>query len=563
MTASVRLLPLILAFFSISCLGYDRITGQPFASRSEVIAKNGMAATSQPLATQVALDILKQGGSAVDAAIAANAMLGLVEPTGSGIGGDLFAIVWDAKEEKLVGLNASGRSPRQLTKAVFAERGLHQIPKFGPLPVSVPGAVDGWFALHDKFGKLSMSALLTPSIKYAREGFPVSEIIAYYWQMNQERIGHYDGFAETFLIDGKVPQKGDVFKNPGLAVTYEKIATGGRDAFYKGDIARTIDAYMKSQGGFLSYQDLSSHTSEWVEPVSANYRGYDVWELPPNGQGIAALQILNVLEHYDIEGMGFNSADYIHTFVEAKKLAFEDRAKFYADPDFNDIPVDWLISKEYAAKRQKLIDNEHAANRVDAGIYEGDTIYLTVADKEGNMVSLIQSNYRGMGSGMTPPGLGFILQNRGEMFTLEEGHFNEYRPGKRPFHTIIPAFVTRNGKPVMSFGVMGGGTQPQMHAQIIVNILDFGMNLQEAGDAPRILHSGSSSPTGALMTDGGYVSLESGFSETVQRELMERGHKLQRVVGAFGGYQAIAWDEQKGVYFGASETRKDGQAAGY
>jgi len=538
MTASVRLLPLILAFFSISCLGYDRITGQPFASRSEVIAKNGMAATSQPLATQVALDILKQGGSAVDAAIAANAMLGLVEPTGSGIGGDLFAIVWDAKEEKLVGLNASGRSPRQLTKAVFAERGLHQIPKFGPLPVSVPGAVDGWFALHEKFGKLPMSALLTPSIKYAREGFPVSEVIAYYWQMNQERIGHYDGFAETFLIDGKVPQKGDVFKNPGLAVTYEKIATGGRDAFYKGDIARTIDAYMKSQGGFLSYQDLSSHTSEWVEPVSANYRGYDVWELPPNGQGIAALQILNVLEHYDIEGMGFNSADYIHTFVEAKKLAFEDRAKFYADPDFNDIPVDWLISKE-------------------------DTIYLTVADKEGNMVSLIQSNYRGMGSGMTPPGLGFILQNRGEMFTLEEGHFNEYRPGKRPFHTIIPAFVTRNGKPVMSFGVMGGGTQPQMHAQIIVNILDFGMNLQEAGDAPRILHSGSSSPTGALMTDGGYVSLESGFSETVQRELMERGHKLQRVVGAFGGYQAIAWDEQKGVYFGASETRKDGQAAGY
>ena len=561
MIASVRLLPLILAFFSISCLGYDRITGHPFASRSEVIAKNGMAATSQPLATQVALDILKQGGSAVDAAIAANAMLGLVEPTGSGIGGDLFAIVWDAKEEKLVGLNASGRSPRQLTKAVFAERGLHQIPKFGPLPVSVPGAVDGWFALHEKFGKLPMSALLTPSIKYAREGFPVSEVIAYYWQMNQERIGHYDGFAETFLIDGKVPQKGDVFKNPGLAVTYEKIATGGRDAFYKGDIARTIDAYMKSQGGFLSYQDLSSHTSEWVI-CSANYHGYDVWGLPPNGQGIAALQILNG-EHYDIEGMGFNSTDYIHTFVEAKKLAFEDRAKFYADPDFNDIPVDWLISKEYAAKRQKLIDNERAANRVDAGIYEGDTIYLTVADKEGNMVSLIQSNYRGMGSGMTPPGLGFILQNRGEMFTLEEGHFNEYRPGKRPFHTIIPAFVTRNGKPVMSFGVMGGGTQPQMHAQIIVNILDFGMNLQEAGDAPRILHSGSSSPTGALMTDGGYVSLESGFSETVQRELMERGHKLQRVVGAFGGYQAIAWDEQKGVYFGASETRKDGQAAGY
>ena len=563
MALKVRVFALISVIFSTASLAYDRITGEPFASRSEVIAQHGMAATSQPLATQVALDILKQGGSAVDAAIAANAMLGLVEPTGSGVGGDLFAIVWDAKEKKLTGLNASGRSPRQLTKSVFAERGLNKIPKFGPLPVSVPGAVDGWFKLHERFGTLPMTALLTPAIEYARNGFPVSELIAYYWEMNHARIGHYDGFAETFLIDGKLPQKGDIFKNPGLAVTYEKIATGGRDAFYKGDIAHTIDAYMKAQGGFLSYQDMSTHTSQWVEPVSANYRGYDVWELPPNGQGIAALQILNILERYDIEGMGFGSTDYIHTFVEAKKLAFEDRAKFYADPDFNTIPVDWLISKEYAKQRQQLIDEEKAAKRVDAGIYDGDTIYLTVADKDGNMVSLIQSNYRGMGSGMTPPGLGFILQNRGEMFTLEEGHYNEYRPGKRPFHTIIPAFVTRNGEPVMSFGVMGGGTQPQMHAQIIVNILDFGMNLQEAGDAPRILHSGSSSPTGELMLDGGYVSLESGFSEKVQRELMERGHTLQRVVGAYGGYQAIAWDARKKVYYGASESRKDGQAAGY
>ena len=550
-------------FVSHFANGYDRITGKPFASRSEVIAQNGMVATSQPLATQVALDILKQGGNAIDAAIAANAMLGLVEPTGSGVGGDLFAMVWYAEENKLYGLNASGRSPRQLTADVFTEKGLTQIPKFGPLPVSVPGAVDGWFELHNKFGTLPMSTLLTPAIRYARNGFPVSELIAYYWQVNAERIGHYEGFAETFLINGKLPQKGDIFKNPGLAVTYEKIATGGRDAFYKGDIARIIDAYMKSQGGYLSYQDLSSHTSEWVEPVSANYRGYDVWELPPNGQGIAALQILNILERYDIEGMGFDSADYIHTFVEAKKLAFEDRAKFYADPEFNAIPVDWLISKAYARERQALIDNEKAATRVDAGRYEGDTVYLTVADKEGNMVSLIQSNYRGMGSGMTPPGLGFVLQNRGELFTLEKGHFNEFRPGKRPFHTIIPAFVTRNGEPILSFGVMGGGTQPQMHAQIIVNLLDFGMNLQEAGDAPRILHSGSSSPTGALMRDGGYVSLESGFSEEVQRELMKRGHTLQREVGVFGGYQAIAWDKQKKVYIGASESRKDGQAAGY
>lgn len=563
MAIHLKLPLLVLIFLTTSVCAYDRITGQPFASRSEVIAQNGMAATSQPLATQVALDILKKGGSAVDAAIAANAMLGLVEPTGCGIGGDLFAIVWDAKEKKLAGLNASGRSPRQLTKDVFAKRGHNKIPKFGPLPVSVPGAVDGWFELHSKYGKLPMATLLTPAIEYAREGFPVSELIAYYWEKNVERIGHYPGFSDTFLVNGKAPKKGDVFKNPGLAVTYEKIATGGRDAFYKGDIARTIDVYMKEQGGFLSYQDLASHQSEWIAPVSANYRGYDVWELPPNGQGIAALQILNILEQYDIEGMGFNSSEYVHTFVEAKKLAFEDRAKFYADPDFNEIPVNWLISKAYAQQRQKLINAEKAATRVDAGIYEGDTIYLTVADKDGNMVSLIQSNYRGMGSGMTPPGLGFILQNRGEMFTLEEGHFNEYRPGKRPFHTIIPAFVTRNGEPVMSFGVMGGGAQPQMHAQIIVNILDFGMNLQEAGDAPRILHSGSSSPTGELMLDGGYVSLESGFDEAVQRELMEKGHTLRRVVGAFGGYQAIAWDAQKEVYLGASESRKDGQAAGY
>ena len=563
MAIHLKLPLLVLIFLTTSVCAYDRITGQPFASRSEVIAQNGMAATSQPLATQVALDILKKGGSAVDAAIAANAMLGLVEPTGCGIGGDLFAIVWDAKEKKLAGLNASGRSPRQLTKDVFAKRGHNKIPKFGPLPVSVPGAVDGWFELHSKYGKLPMATLLTPAIEYAREGFPVSELIAYYWEKNVERIGHYPGFSDTFLVNGKAPKKGEIFKNPGLAVTYEKIATGGRDAFYKGDIARTIDVYMKEQGGFLSYQDLASHQSEWIAPVSANYRGYDVWELPPNGQGIAALQILNILEQYDIEGMGFNSSEYVHTFVEAKKLAFEDRAKFYADPDFNEIPVNWLISKAYAQQRQKLINAEKAATRVDAGIYEGDTIYLTVADKDGNMVSLIQSNYRGMGSGMTPPGLGFILQNRGEMFTLEEGHFNEYRPGKRPFHTIIPAFVTRNGEPVMSFGVMGGGAQPQMHAQIIVNILDFGMNLQEAGDAPRILHSGSSSPTGELMLDGGYVSLESGFDEAVQRELMEKGHTLRRVVGAFGGYQAIAWDAQKEVYLGASESRKDGQAAGY
>lgn len=542
---------------------YDRVTGKPFATRSEVIAQNGMAATSQPLATQVALDILKKGGNAVDAAIAANAMLGLVEPTGCGIGGDLFAIVWDAETKQLYGLNASGRSPLGLDLEDFKEKGLDAIPKFGPLPVSVPGTVDGWFMLSERFGSLPMQTLLAPSIEYARKGFPVSELIAYYFERNQVRIGDYPGFNDTFTSNGKTPGKGEIFKNPRLANTYEKIATGGRDVFYKGDIARTISTFMESQGGYLSYKDMAAHYSEWVEPVSSNYRGYDIWELPPNGQGIAALQILNILELYDIPSMQRDSAEFVHTFVEAKKLAFEDRAKFYADPAFNNIPVDWLISKEYAKERQQLINPAQAAKRIDAGRNEGDTIYLTVADSKGNMVSLIQSNYRGMGSGMIPTDLGFVLQNRGEMFALQEGHFNQYEPGKRPFHTIIPAFITKDNKPIMSFGVMGGGTQPQMHAQIVINMIDFGMNLQEAGDAPRILHSGSSTPEGKVMLDGGYVSLESGFSYETRRELMKKGHTIRDVVGAFGGYQAILYDAKNNVYYGASESRKDGHAAGY
>ena len=542
---------------------YDRVTGQTFASRSEVIAQQGMAATSQPLATQVALDILKSGGNAIDAAIAANAMLGLVEPTGCGIGGDLYAIIWDAKTQQLHGLNASGRSPQSLTLDYFKEQRLTTIPKFGALPVSVPGAVDGWFAMHGKFGSKPMTELLAPAIQYARDGFPVSELISYYLHRSIARIGQYEGFKETYMPNGKMPNTGEIFKNPMLAATYEKIATGGRDAFYKGDIARTIDSYMQRQGGFLSYADLASHTSTWVEPVSANYRGYDVWELPPNGQGIAALQILNIMERYDVEGMGFGSPEYIHTFVEAKKLAFADRAKFYADMDFNTIPVDTLISKQYAAQRQALIDANKAAKRVDAGLNEGDTIYLTVADKEGNMVSLIQSNFRGMGSGMTPTGLGFVLQNRGELFALDPTHFNAYAPNKRPFQTIIPAFITKNNQPFMSFGVMGGGAQPQMHAQVVMNMIDFAMNTQEAGDAPRILHSGSAQPTGTEMTDGGYVSLESGFSVATRRELIKKGHVLRDVSGAFGGYQAIRYDKQNNVYFGASESRKDGHAAGY
>lgn len=544
-------------------MGQDRITGREFATRSEVIAPHGMAATSQPLATQVALDILKQGGTAIDAAIAADAMLGLTEPTGSGIGGDLFAIVWDAKTKRLYGLNASGRSPRSLSLDYFKENGYDKIPAHGPLPVSVPGCVDGWFELHQKFGKLDMKDILQPTIEYARKGFPVSEVIAYYWE-SARGLSRYPNVADTYMPKGHTPVKGEMHTNPYLANTLEKIAKGGRDAFYKGDMAHTIADFIQEQGGFLSYEDLATHSSEWVEPISANYRGYDVWELPPNGQGTAALQILNILEGYDLAAMGFGSADYIHHFVEAKKLAFEDRAKYYADPAFNELPIDELISKEYAAERRELINPERAARRYDAGkIEQGNTIYLTVADQYGNMISFIQSNYRGLGSGMVPPELGFMLQDRGELFSLEEGHFNVYEPGKRPFHTIIPAFITKDGKPWVSFGVMGGSMQPQGHAQIVINLVDFGMNLQEAGDAPRIRHTGSSQPTGEVMRNGGTVNLESGIKWEVIQELMSRGHNVDWTKGGYGGYQAIMWDPVQKVYYGASESRKDGQAAGY
>ena len=546
--------------------GYDRVTGLPHASRSEVIAPHGMAATSQPLATQIALDILKAGGTAVDAAIAANAALGLMEPTGCGIGGDLFAIVWDAENRELTGLNASGRAPAAMTIEYFRDNGMKSIPPLGPLPVSVPGAVDGWYELHGRYGRLPMTEILAPAIEYARNGFPVSEVIAYYMGRNKRHVEAYPGFAETYMPDGDTPKKGEIFRNPRLAKTYEMIAEGGRDVFYEGEIARTIDAFMAEQGGLLRYEDLANHRSEWVTPVSTNYRGWDVYELPPNGQGIAALQILNILEAYDIRSMGFGSAEYIHLFVEAKKLAYEDRARYYADMDFADVPVEWLISKEYADQRRKLISMTEASQSLPAGdakLEDGDTIYLTVADKEGNMVSLIQSNFRGMGSGMIPGELGFMLQDRAELFSLDPDHANALQPGKRPFHTIIPAFVMKDGKPLLSFGVMGGSMQPQGHVQIIVNMLDFGMNLQEAGDAARVRHGGSSQPTGEIMTDGGTVFLEDGFDEKTRQALEKRGHALGDSDGSFGGYQGILRDHEQGVYYGASEVRKDGQAAGY
>lgn len=550
-----------LAMITTTVQAYDRITGAAFASRSEVIAQHGMVATSQPLATQVGLDILKAGGNAIDAAIAANAMLGLVEPTGCGIGGDLFALVWDAKKRKLFGLNASGRSPASLSLETLRAQG-KSIPPYGPLPVSVPGAVDGWFELHKRFGKAPMQTILQPAIHYADGGFPVSELIAFYMQRSAKRLKHYPGFSEVFMPQGRMPQKGEVFSNPSLANAYRLLASQGRDAFYKGAIAQEIARYMQANGGYLTGKDLAKHRSDWVAPVSSNYRGYDVWELPPNGQGIAALQILNIMEQYDVAAMGHRSADFVHTFVEAKKLAFADRAKYYADPTFSNIPTATLISKTYAQKRKALIGSR-ASLRDHAGPIDGDTIYLTTADKDGNMVSLIQSNFRGMGSGMTIAKYGFVLQDRGQLFTLQDNHANQYAPSKRPFHTIIPGFVSKDGKPWLSFGVMGGATQPQMHAQIVMNLIDFDMNLQEAGDAPRILHTGSSQPTGESMLDGGFISLERGFPLETQQALQRKGHKLQDSLGAFGGYQAIMRDLNSGVYYGASESRKDGAAAGF
>jgi len=555
-----KILSVIMTFvLSVPVFAQDRITGHDFASRSEVIAASGMATTSQPLATQVALDILKRGGNAIDAAIAANAVLGVVEPTGCGIGGDLFALIWSAERDKLYGLNASGRSPRSLKLEYFKDNGYDVIPPFGPLPVSVPGCVDGWFEMHEMFGRLSIREILQPAINYARNGFPVTELIAFYLERNTQILAEYPNIKSVYMPGGKCPSKGEIFKNPLLANTLEKIVKGGRNEFYRGTIARDIAAFMQKQGGFLSYEDLSRHHSEWVEPVSTNYRGYDVWELPPNGQGIAALQILNILEGLDIAGMGFGSTEYIHVFTEAKKLAFEDRAKFYADPLFAKAPVSQLISKRYAAERRKQINPQRAARIYNAGITEaGNTVYLTVADREGNMVSLIQSNYRGMGSGMCPTGLGFVLQNRGEMFSLAPGHANVYAPGKRPFHTLMPGFITKNNRPWVSFGVMGGDMQPQGHAQIVINLIDFNMNLQEAGDAPRIYHTGSSEPTGQNMTSGGILHLESGFRTEVIQKLMTMGHIIQWDLGGYGGYQAIMRDEKNKVWFGASESRKDG-----
>ncbi len=550
----------------------DLLTAKVGTTRSEVIARNAMVASSHPLATQAGLDILRQGGNAIDAAIAANAVIGLMEPTGNGIGGDLFAIIWDNKTNKLYGLNGSGRSPKSLSyaqlKSDLDALGTTSIPKYGVLPVSVPGAVDGWFSMHERFGVLPMEKVLAPAIVYGIEGFPLTEVIAYYWGRSIEPRKNIPGaFLQTYTINGKAPKKGEIFKNPDLSNTYQLLADQGRDAFYNGEIADKIDAFMRDNGGYLSREDLMSHRSEWVEPLSTNYRGYDVWELPPNGQGIAVLQILNILENYDLARMGHNSAESIHLMVEAKKLVYEDRAKLYVDPDFANIPINKLISKAYAKERMKLI-GERAMRDASAGaeiMRDGDTIYLTTADADGNMVSLIQSNFRGMGSGVVVPGTGFGLQNRAELFSMDPEHANVYEPGKRPFQTIIPAFVTKDGKPWMSFGLMGGGMQPQGHVQIITNMIDFGMNTQEAGDANRWQHFGNSQPTdsaSASLAGVGELALETTIPYTEVRKLLAKGHRISTRLGGYGGYQAIRVDDN-GTYYGATESRKDGQAAGY
>jgi gamma-glutamyltranspeptidase / glutathione hydrolase len=537
-------------------------------ARAVVTARHGMVATSEPLAVQAGLEVLRAGGKAADAAIAANAVIGLTEPMSCGIGGDLFVIYWDAKTQKLYGLNASGRSPFSLDRDEFKQRGLKEIPEKGPLSWSVPGCVSGWDELRRKFGTKPLAELIAPAIRAAEEGFAVTPVIAGYWHASEAELKKTPEAAATYLIDGHAPKNGEVFRNPRLAATYRTIAEQGAEAFYRGPMAQKIVEFSRTRGGYFELRDFAEHRSDWIEPVSTNYRGYDVWELPPNGQGIAVLQMLNLLEPYDVRALGAGSAEYLHLLLEAKKLAFADRARFYCDPDFVKPPVAKLISKQYANERRKLIDLQHAAKDVppgDAKLVHGDTIYLTVVDKDRNCCSLIQSNYMGFGSGVVPGDLGFALQNRGCLFALDDEHPNRLEPHKRPFHTIIPAMVTKDGKPWISFGVMGGDMQPQGHVQALVNLIDFGMNLQQAGDAPRVRHEGSATPTGRLGDlQGGTVFVEPDISDDAVAELRAKGHRVLRSKGGnFGGYQAILIDWESNSLQGASESRKDGRALGY
>ena len=539
--------------------------GSKIQSRSITVARHGMVATSEPLAAQAGLKILQDGGNAADAAIAVNAMLSVTEPMSCGIGGDLFLIYWDNKTQKLYGLNASGRSPAKLNAQVFADKGLKQIPLFGQLTWSVPGTVSGWEELRKRFGTMGFDKTLAPAIATAEEGFPVSQIISRYWAGTQKALRKWPDSTETFLVGGRSPRFGEVFKNPRLAATYREIAENGSDAFYRGSIAERIVAFSEANGGYFSMEDFAEHTADWVEPVSTNYRGYDVWEMPPNGQGIAALEMLNLIEPFDVRKMGRGSAEWLHLFIEAKKLAFADRARYYADPAFDKLPIDALISKEYAAEQRKRIDMTRAAEVVLPGeprLHEGDTAYLTIVDKDRNCCSLIQSNFHGFGSHIVPGDVGFALQNRGALFTLQEDHPNRLEPRKRPFHTIIPAFVTKDGKPWLCFGVMGGDMQPQGHVQVLVNLIDFGLNVQEIGDAARVRHNGSATPTGRAANGSGTIAAEPGISDEVIAKLKAMGHKIRRGSNG-GGYQGILIDHERGVLFGGTESRKDGAAIGY
>jgi gamma-glutamyltranspeptidase/glutathione hydrolase len=552
--------------------GGDRIDGATWASRSAAWGLHGAAATAHPLATLAAIEILKKGGSAVDAAVAANAVLGFGEPISCGVGGDCFVLMWDPKQKKVMGLNGSGRSPKGLTLAEQRKRANAKglINSYGAVSVSVPGAVDAWWSLHQRYGKLPWKDLFEPAIRHATEGAPIVQNVAFYVGNSERIFGNpankieeTENFRKLWVPGGKTPREGEIFRNPELARTYQLIAEGGGRAFYEGEIADKIEAYFKRIGGWMTKADLAAHHSEWVEPGTINYRGLDVWALPPNSQGFVTLQMLNIMEQFDLKGMGFQSAQCLHHEIEAKRLAFEDRARYYADPAFYKQPTKWLLSKDYAKERAKLIRPDRILVPAYAGQApsHGDTTYFCVADADGMMVSQIQSNYRGMGSGLMPDGLGFMFQNRGELFALQDGHPNVYAPGKRPFQTIIPGFATRSGAPELAFGVMGGDMQPQGQSQVISNLVDFGLGLQEAGDAPRWHHEGGHEPTGEAMDAQGVLNLETGVPTATRQALADLGWKMAPNNGVYGGYEAI--QKHPGRYAAATEMRKDGTALAY
>jgi gamma-glutamyltranspeptidase / glutathione hydrolase len=550
----------------------DRQSGRYFATRSTVWGVNGAAATAHPTATRVAIDTLRAGGSAMDAAIAANAVLGFVEPVGCGIGGDLYAIVWDPKTKTTRGYNGSGRAPRGQDLATITRRAAAfggVVPSFGSLSVSVPGAVDGWFALHGEYGRLPMSRVLGPAIDLAEGGEVMPEMIGEAFARNIVRLSEtnrngmieeLDNARATYAPGGSTPREGDIWKNPALGATYRRIAEGGRAAYYEGPIARTIDTYMKAIGGPLRYEDLAAHRGNWVDVYKVRYRDAELHELGPNTQGVIACQMAQMLERFDLKAAGHLSARAIHLATESKRLAFADRAKLYADPAFTGFDARRLIDPAYAARRSALIREDAILASTEAGLtLGGDTTYLAVADKDGMMVSLIQSNYRGMGSGLVPTGLGFMLQNRGELFALDPAHPNVYAPGKRPFQTIIPAFATKGGEPWMAFGLMGGDMQPMGHFQILSNMVDHGLTLQEAGDAARWRHEGSQDPTGKPEEGTGVLHVEDGMPAETKAGLESLGWKLGPSDGGFGGYQAVMRDP-RGTWAAATEMRKDGAA---